>query len=131
MIRLDFVKEYKDIARTAWTDRFRNNANQEQIDARFLVVGEELHEPLDLLRQNRLDGLWHESFKRYVRHALIGQKVDDTSSFEETVRKMIDCRTFGYKDATEAIIYLTSHDVGDKSDINMRLYNYLQKNWYH
>jgi hypothetical protein len=33
-------------------------------DERFLVVGEELDEPKALLAQQRLDGLWHESFKR-------------------------------------------------------------------
>ena len=123
----NFVKEYKDIAKQAWLDRFPAQADAAQTDARFLVVGEELQEPLELLIQQRLDGLWHERFKIYVRKALTGQKADEEVSFEDTVRKLIDCRQFGYTDMSEAIIYLTSHDVGDNNDFNMRLYNFLQR----
>ena len=61
------------------------------------MVGEELQEPLALLTQHRLDGLWHESFKRYVRAAILGCGTDGRT-FEDTVRRMLDCRTFGYGD---------------------------------
>ncbi|HET8760214.1 MAG TPA: hypothetical protein VFN94_04050 [Nitrospiria bacterium] len=76
------------------------------MDERFLVVGEELHEPLELRRQRRLDGLWHESFKKYIRAVLLGQNADDEPSFEWTVREAIDCRTFGYSDGAQAVMYL-------------------------
>lgn len=79
-------------------------------DARYLVVGEELHEPLDLLRQGRLHALWHEKFREYIRAALLGQNADG-ESFESTVRKAIDCRAFHYRDLAEAVIYLGTHDV--------------------
>ena len=121
----DFIQEYKDLARSTWRERFALQGTSDGADARFLVVGEELSEPLALLNQHRLDGLWHESFKRYIRAALIGQNADG-ENFEWTVRKAIDCRNFGYKDCTDAIIYLTSHDV--EGVRNERLYNFFQSN---
>ena len=101
----DFLEEYKDLARAAWRERFAAQSSGGGVDERFLVVGEELHEFLELLRQGRLDGLWHESFKKYIRAALLGQNADDEPSFEWTVRKAIDCRTFGYSDGAQAVIY--------------------------
>jgi hypothetical protein len=90
----------------------------------MLVVGEELSEPLALLHQQRLDGLWHERFKHYLRMALIGRNHEDESTFEWTVRKAIDCREFGYADLAQAIIYLTSHDV--EGPRNERLHDFLR-----
>ena len=120
----DFVQEYKDLARTVWRQRFASEPGN--ADARFLVVGEELSEPLDLLKQQRLDGLWHENFKRYIRAALLGVNADGEPSFEWTVRKALDCRNFGYTDGSQAIIYLTSHDVEGLR--NERLCNFFQNN---
>jgi 1,4-alpha-glucan branching enzyme len=120
----NFIQEYKDLARGTWKERF-GAQGRDVADARFLVVGEELQEPLDLLRQQRLDGLWHENFKRYIRAALIGQNADD-ESFEWTVRKAIDCRNFGYSDCAQAVIYLTSHDV--EGFRNERLFNFFLNN---
>ena len=57
---------------------------------------------------------------------MIGEIVNDESSFEATVRKAIDCRDFGFTDMTEAVIYLTSHDV--EGDRNERLYNFFLNN---
>ncbi|HEY7167305.1 MAG TPA: alpha-amylase family glycosyl hydrolase [Candidatus Binatia bacterium] len=117
----DFIQEYKDLARAANQQRFAaQGANG--ADARFLVVGEELSEPLDLLSQRRLDGLWHQQFKNYVRMALIGQRHENESTFESTVQKAIDCCRFGFSDLSQAIIYLTSHDV--EGFRNERLYNF-------
>jgi hypothetical protein len=74
------------------------------------------------LEQNRLDGLWHQSFKDYLRMALIGRNHEKETTFETTVRKAIDCRLFGYTDLTQADIYNTSHDV--EGFRNERLYNF-------
>jgi pullulanase/glycogen debranching enzyme len=63
-----------------------------------------------LLTQGRLDGLWNDKFRAYIRAALIGQG-EDGLSFEDTVRKAIDCRAFGFTDGAQAVNYLTSHDV--------------------
>ena len=54
--------------------------------------------PIDLLRQNRLDGLWNEEFKRMVRYAIMGRNDEKEPSFEWTVRKLIDCRLLGFAD---------------------------------
>jgi 1,4-alpha-glucan branching enzyme len=121
----DFVQEYKDLARELNRERYAAEGASGP-DERFLVVGEELSEPLDLLRQGRLDGLWHERFKHYVRMAILGRNHESESSFEETVRKAIDCRAFGFTDLSQAVIYLTSHDV--EGFRNERLYNFLRNN---
>jgi pullulanase len=54
--------------------------------------------------------------------ALIGRNHGNEPTFEATVRKAIDCRAFGYTDLSQAIIYLTSHDV--EGPRNERLFNY-------
>ena len=119
----NFIGNYRDLARRISRGRF--TAAGSDPEARFLVVGEELQEPLDILRQHRLDGLWHESFKRYIRAALLGQGIEGLT-FEQTIRAAIDCRAFGYTDLAQAIIYLTSHDV--EGFRNERLFNFLQAN---
>lgn len=122
----DFIQEYKDLARDTWRQRFAAQSGDGGAEERFLVVGEELQEPLALLHQQRLDGLWHENFKRYIRAALLGQNADGEPSFEWTVRKAIDCRNFGFSDGSQAVIYLTSHDV--EGFRNERLFNFFLNN---
>jgi 1,4-alpha-glucan branching enzyme len=120
----DFIGEYKNLGRALNQQRF-TAAGAAGADARFLVVGEELSEPLNIL-QKTLDGLWHENFKNYIRYALLGQNHPNESTFEYTVRKMIDCRQFGYTDLAQAVIYLTSHDV--EGFRNERLFNFFMNN---
>jgi pullulanase len=115
----DFVEELKDLARRTWAERGGS-------DATFLVVGEELSVPLDLLRQNRLDGLWNEDFKRMVRNAILGRSDDEEPSFEWTVRKMIDSRLLGFADGAQAVNYVGSHDV--EGFRNERLFDFLRNN---
>jgi pullulanase len=117
----DFIREYKDRARALNQERFAVQGAG-GADQRFLVVGEELNEPHALLQQQRLDGLWHQSFKDYIRMALIGRNHENENNFEMTVRKAIDCREFGFTDLSQAIIYLTSHDV--EGFRNERLFNF-------
>ena len=114
----DFVQEFKDLARQIWLEK---GGAAEQ----FLVVGEDLSVPLALVHQNRLDGLWNEHFKQILRRVILGKSVDG-ESFETSVRKLIDCRLLGFRDGTQAVNYLTSHDVGGYG--NERLYNYLTSN---
>lgn len=115
----EFVQQFKDLARQTWV------ANQGR-DDRFLVVGEELSVPLDLIRQNRLDGLWNEEFKRMVRSAILGQNSEKEASFEWTVRKLIDCRYLGFYDGAQVINYLGTHDT--EGYRNERLFNFLLNN---
>jgi len=129
----DFIEEYKDLARSTNQARFAAQGAAGGADARFQVFGEELSEPLGLLEQtvdgrvhHRVDGLWHENFKHYIRYALQGQNHPDERTFEWTVRKAIDCRNFGYKDLVQAVIYLGSHDV--EGARNERLVNFFWNN---
>lgn len=115
----DFVQEFKHLARQTWMS---NGGTGDT----FIVVGEELSVPLDLLRQNRLDGLWNEDFKRMVRNAVLGRNDDEEPSFEWTVRKLIDCRLVGFSDGAQAVNYVGSHDV--EGFRNERLYNFLHNN---
>jgi 1,4-alpha-glucan branching enzyme len=127
IMNYDFVQEFKDYARDLWRKRWQEqNDVPNGAEERFLVVGEELSEPLALLQQNRLDGLWHEQFKRILRNVILGKNDDNEASFEWSVRKLIDCRLLGYNDGAQAINYITSHDV--EGFRNERLFNYLQNN---
>ena len=107
----DFVGGFKDLARNLWNRRWTEQGLGPGADERFLVVGEELSLPLDLLRQGRLDGLWNDPFQQFVRAAILGQSGGGESSFEWTVRKAIDCRLLGFADGAQAINYVTKHDV--------------------
>ena len=118
----DFVQEFRDHARLRNRERYAALGLGAKADERFLVVGEELSEPQALLDQRRLDGLWHQAFKDYIRMALIGRNHENETTFEATVKRAIDCREFGYDDLSQAIIYLTSHDV--EGFRNERLFNF-------
>jgi pullulanase/glycogen debranching enzyme len=107
----DFVGGFKDLARKLWNQRWLDANQGPGADDRFLVVGEELSLPMELLRQQRLDGLWNDSFQQLVRAAILGQSGGGESSFEWTVRKAIDCRNIGFADGAQAINYVTKHDV--------------------
>jgi pullulanase len=116
----DFVAEYMQLGWQKFNERYPCDTSH------FLVVGEELSEPLALLTQGRLNALWHERWKVYVRYVIMGQAAPGEVSFESTVRKLIDCRNFGYADMGQAVIYVTSHDV--EGFRNERLYNLLVSN---
>ncbi len=118
----NFLEEFRDFSRQIWSARDGSS------DARFLVVGEELSVPAALLEQDRLDGQWNEIFKQIVRKVIIGRNWDGEPSFEWSVRKMIDCRQLGrgFDDLSQAVNYITSHDVGGFE--NERLFNYLDVN---
>ena len=117
----DFIRDFKDRARALWNERWTAQGLGAGADKRFLVVGEELTQPMALLTQGRLDGLWNDKFRALIRAALIGQ-AGDGLSFEDTVRQAIDCRALGFSDGAQAINYLTSHDVeGFRKE---RLYNF-------
>ncbi|MEM8638113.1 MAG: alpha-amylase family glycosyl hydrolase [Cyanobacteria bacterium P01_G01_bin.54] len=112
----DFIEEVRHFSRAFWRDR-------EGEDEQFLVVGEELSVPIALIHQGRVDGLWNEKFKQAVRQVILGKPGAGDRSFEWTVRKLIDCRFLGFKDGTQVVNYLTSHDVGGYG--NERIYDYL------
>jgi 1,4-alpha-glucan branching enzyme len=113
----EFLKEFKDWARSLWHERGGS-------EERFLVVGEELSVPVALIHQKRLDGLWNEKFKFILRHIILGKNAPGDSSFEWSVRKLINPRFLGFTDGTQVVNYVTSHDVEGVG--NERLYDYLK-----
>jgi len=115
----DFLQELKDYARSLWQERGGTSD-------RFLVVGEELSVPLALIQQNRLDNLWNEKFKQILRRVILGKNAFGEESFEWSIRQLIDCRLLGFSDGSQAVNYITSHDVEGFG--NERLYNYLESN---
>ena len=121
----DFVGGYKDRARKLWNERWlAAGLDPAGADERFLVVGEELSRPLELLTQGRLDALWNDGFRARVRAAILGQS-NDGENFEFTVRNAIDCRNLGFGDLAKSVNYVTSHDVeGFRKE---RLFTMLQK----
>jgi len=107
----DFLGTFTDNART----RFRNRCaakglSQNDADARFLVVGEELSLPLEILTQGRITALWNDRFRELLRCAVLGIAADN-ENFESTVMKMVDCRSLGFDDMAKAVNYIGSHDV--------------------
>jgi hypothetical protein len=109
----DFIEGFKDHARASFLERWAAQGLGAGADAHFLVVGEELSVPLELLTQKRLDGLWNDHFRVLVRAAVLGLNAggEGESTFEGTVRRAIDCRNIGFTDGTKAVNYITSHDV--------------------
>jgi pullulanase len=108
----DFLGDFTNYAREHFRARCAaQGMSDTDADARFLVVGEELQQPLAIIRQGRVTALWNDKFRDYLRSAVLGQSAGGESTFEWTVRKMVDCRYFGFNDCAEAVNYIGSHDV--------------------
>lgn len=119
----DFLKAYKEYAWELYRSRYESPS-----DAKFLVIGEELSDPIDMITTGTLNALWNESFKRRIRGAILGNSAEG-DNFEWTVRKMVNCTldsSHPFTDGAQSIIYITSHDVGGFG--NERLYNFLLNN---
>ena len=117
----DFLKTYKDYAWELYRSRYKSPS-----DAKFLVVGEELSDPLDMITSGTLNALWNEVFKRRIRGVILGNGAEG-DDLEWTVRKMANCTldsAHPFTDGSQAVIYITSHDVGGYG--NERLFNFLQ-----
>lgn len=123
----DFIQEFKEKVRECWNERIKSlHLSDHERNARFLVVGEELGDPIPLISQNRLDSCWNEQFLYRVRSVIMGRQEGRDANFEDTVRKLIDCRNIGFTDGAQAINYITTHDTEGFS--KERLYNYLKNN---
>lgn len=117
----DFLEEVKNFSRSIWRERGGRDDN-------FLAIGESIGFQPAMLAQRRLDSFWNEDFKSRVKPAVIGRNSVQDPNFETTIRKLIDCRNLGlgFTDGSQAINYITSHDVeGEGSE---RLYTYLEFN---
>jgi pullulanase len=123
----NFIKFYKDYAWQLYQSRY-NTASS----AKFLVIGEELSDPLDLINTGTLNALWNEPFQGRLRALLLGQP-NFGDDFEWTVRKMVNCTLDGahpFTDGSQAVNYITSHDDDGYNGgyAKTRLYNFLNDN---
>ena len=108
----DFIGEVTEYGREDFRERCAaQGMSQNEADARFLSIGEELNQPMDLIRQGRVTSMWNDKFRERLRAAVLGLNAGDDPDFETTVKKMIDCLRTGFGDGAEAVNYIGSHDV--------------------
>lgn len=119
----DLIKAYKEYAWSIYNSRYPSPD-----PSKFLVIGEELSDPLDLITSGTLNALWDESFQTRLRATILGEATDG-DNFEWTVRKMANCsldNAHPFTDGSQAVNYITSHDTeGSRKE---RLHNFLSNN---
>ncbi|RPA83960.1 glycoside hydrolase [Ascobolus immersus RN42] len=113
----DFVQAFNESGRRLHLER------EGATDEGYLCVGEELSEPRELFKQGRTTGIWREHYKAMVRDIIMGRA---PGNFDDYVKKTIDSRRDGYDTLTNAVIFLTTHDVEGQG--NERIYRYLKNN---
>ena len=117
----DFIRSYKEYAWSIYNSRYPNAD-----PSKFLVIGEDLSDPLNLITSGTLNALWNEGFQRRLRATLLGNG-SDGDDFEWTVRKMVNCTLDYYHpfaDGSQSLNYITSHDT-EGGLAKERLYNFL------
>lgn len=117
----DFLKAYKEYAWSLYRSRYDAPS-----DAKFIVIGEELTDPLDMVTTGTLDALWNESFQARLRATILGYTTNN-DNFDWTVRKMINCTLDSdhpFTKGDQAINYTTSHDTEGYGTVKERLYNF-------
>lgn len=108
----DFIGDVTNIGRDNFRERFAaQGMSQNDADARFLSIGEELSQPMDLIKQGRVTSMWNDKFRERLRAAVLGHNAEGDPDFETTVKNMVDCRRIGFRDGAEAVNYIGSHDV--------------------
>ena len=124
----DFLKRVRNKAHHYFSKRHESDPIKDTASY-FTVVGEELNVPEELIKSGTLDGYWNEEFQKRLRHVILGWNFD-SELFGTTVNRIIDCRALGrgFERGTQAINYITSHDVEADRHAKERLFNYLTGN---
>lgn len=108
----DFIGEVTNIGREDFRKRCAaQGMSPSEADARFLSIGEELNQPMDLITQGRVTSMWNDKFRERLRAAVLGKNAESDPDFETTVKNMVDCLRIGFRDGAEAVNYIGSHDV--------------------
>ena len=120
----EFLKGIRDQAHNFFDELHQADPDKEAI---FLVVGEELSMPRELISDRPLDGFWNEQFKNRLRKVILGQTYGG-EDFGNFVNSIVDPRALdlGFENGARAINYITCHDT--EGDLSERLYNYLGNN---
>jgi hypothetical protein len=118
----DFIRSYKERAWQLYQKRHHGNGDP----AKFLVAGKGASSPASMVHQGIVDAVWNEAWQVRLRAVILGQAAYG-GAFEQTVRKLVDCRldqsdgSPGFTDGAQAINYITSHEMEGTA----RLYDYL------
>ncbi|QDS71939.1 hypothetical protein FKW77_000758 [Venturia effusa] len=123
----DFLNSFKNDAWNLYRSRYRNRIASSD---KFIVIGEELSDPIDLINGGSLNALWNQPFQDRLHAAItnnLGTQQWVHDNLEWTVRKMIDSRVDRkFSRGNQMINYITSHDVeGTRKE---RLFDFLQNN---
>ncbi|KAK3901012.1 1,4-alpha-glucan branching enzyme GlgB [Staphylotrichum tortipilum] len=125
----DFLRSYKDRAWELYHSRHGGAATSDP--SKFLVIAEELSTPTSMIHSGVVNALWNEPFQARLRAAILGEAVHP-DNLEWTVRKLASpildtaLEAPGFTTGTQAINYITSHDIeGFRKE---RLFNYLTRN---
>ncbi|RDI77753.1 hypothetical protein Vi05172_g12303 [Venturia inaequalis] len=134
-LRLDSIPDIgddnflKSFNTDAW-NLYRSRYNKTVSNDKFIVIGEELTDPVGLITNGSLNALWNQPFQDRLHAAItnnLGTQQWVNDDLEWTVRKMIDSRVDGkFTNGTQMINYITSHDIeGTRKE---RLFDFLQNN---
>lgn len=114
-----FVREIDAEIRRDWLSRYNGSSAAQ---ARFINIGEDAER--EHVLNGALDSMWDFDFKYNLRQAILGRTVYGQTDFASGIQTLIDCRRRGFADLSQAVIYITSHDVGG-GVANQRLYAWL------
>jgi 1,4-alpha-glucan branching enzyme len=117
-----FIQEIDAQMRLAWRDHYNGSP---AADTRFITIGGSAAR--EHVLDGGLDAMWDFDFKYNLRNAILGHTIYGQSDFAMGIQILIDCRRRGFTDLTQAVIYVTSHDVGGGVQ-NQRLYSWLEAN---
>lgn len=123
----NFLKSFNVDAWNLYRSRYQN---QTVSNDKFIVIGEELTDPIGLITNGSLNALWNQPFQDRLHAAItnnLGTQQWVGDDLEWTVRKMIDSRVDNkFTSGTQMVNYITSHDIeGTRKE---RLFDFLQNN---
>lgn len=102
-IRYDAVKQLANYEFLGW---LIDQANQVIGDKPFYHIAEHIPDTPEIIKPNGVfDACWHESFRFFVKAALVGESFDWNE-----LKQAIDAQQQGYAGSTSVLNYLATHD---------------------
>jgi 1,4-alpha-glucan branching enzyme len=102
-IRYDAVRQLADYEFCGWLIEQANAAAGEKP---FYHIAEHIPDSPDITKPKGVfDACWHESFRFFLKDALLGEPIDLAK-----LKEAIDARQQGYEGTTSTINYLATHD---------------------
>jgi 1,4-alpha-glucan branching enzyme len=102
-IRYDAVRQLKNYEFLGW---LLQQADAASADKPFYHIAEHIPDTSEIIKPNGcFDSCWHESFRYFLKDALLGEEFD-----WEKLKESLDPRQQGYVGVTSVINYLATHD---------------------